>query len=388
MRYTEINNNVIKYLLFLTAFTPLIVTWDTIFLYTFGKVVFFRALVEAALILFLIHLSYQFYFRSISANLVQNIKEYFKNPLIILILLFLISYILSTALAVNKYRAFWGDMERGEGLFGMIHYVVFLILTSFIFNKKDWIIFFKISLGISVVLTLYAFLQFIRIKWWPFPFPPTNQPGSFLGNPAFLATHMLFILVFGIIVFSETISYRPNGAGDFSNTKKPQVFWRYFSLSVIALSTLTIFLTGSRGAIVGLAAGVVFILLMFILIRSSSERPITFYGIQLRTFCVVSLLTLAISSGIFLVTKENLFWQKIPGLNRFSEIAIQGVDNLSVSSRLHAWKSSGKAFKERPIFGWGPENYLVTYQKFSDPSDIDYGWFDRAHNKLIDVAVM
>ena len=47
--------NVIKFLLFITALTPLVITWSTIFPYIFGKVVFFRSVIEIALILFLIY---------------------------------------------------------------------------------------------------------------------------------------------------------------------------------------------------------------------------------------------------------------------------------------------------------------------------------------------
>jgi tetratricopeptide (TPR) repeat protein len=50
-----------------------------------------------------------------------------------------------------------------------------------------------------------------------------------------------------------------------------------------------------------------------------------------------------------------------------------------------AWKG----FIERPLFGWGPENYIVLFPKFFDPCLFTKKcggeiWFDRTHNIVLD----
>ena len=140
----------LKFLLFSTALTPLIMTWSVIFPYIFGKVVFFRSIIEIALILFLIYLFYSYK---------NNWKLLFKNPLFIFTILFILSLIISAIFAVNPYRAFWGTIDRGEGLFGMLHYFAFLVMALFIFEKKDWLNFFKVYLVVGLILIFYAFLK-------------------------------------------------------------------------------------------------------------------------------------------------------------------------------------------------------------------------------------
>ena len=49
-----------------------------------------------------------------------------KNPIFLSLLVFFSSMTISAIFAVNPYRAFWGDLERGEGFFGIIHYFLFL----------------------------------------------------------------------------------------------------------------------------------------------------------------------------------------------------------------------------------------------------------------------
>lgn len=351
----------IKILLYLTALTPLVVSQKTIFPFVFGKIVFFRGLVEVTLILFLIYL-----FFNLKNLQTRKLKDLIKNPLFIFILLFFVSFVLSAGFSDNSYRAFWGDIERGEGLFGLIHYLAFLLMALAIFEKKDWLNYFKISLVVGFILIFYALLQFLGIRNFPLALAPEPRPISYIGNPAFLATHMFFLMMFGAIVFLKTSK-----------------LWRYFSFLIIVLSVLTIFISGTRGAILGLGAGIFVLLLWF----SISGRR---YFFDLRKISVFLLILTVLLGAVFWFTRENLFWQKIPGLDRLAKTAALDVNDPSTQFRLITWKLSWKAFKEKPIFGWGPENYLMAYEKHYDPEYAVYGetWLDRAHNKIIDVAVM
>ncbi len=378
----------VKLILFATAFTPLIVSQNIISPFIFGKIVFFRSLIELALILFLIYLFFN----------LKNLKTYkiinlIKNPLIISLFLFLISFIFSVIFAENSYRAFWGDIERGEGLFGMFHFFAFLIITAVIFEKKDWLNYFKISLAVGFIIIFYAFLQYFGIKNFPFLLVSEERPLSFIGNPAFLATHMFFLMIFAVIVFFENLK---------SKTFK-LLYWSYFSLLIIVLSATTIFITATRGAILGLGTGVFILLLYFFLKKpmiNADEKLIyangenSYKSVKIRAnqrFISVILLSLiVIFSAAFWSTKDAEIWQKIPGLNRLAKTAVFDINDPSTQFRLITWKLSWEAFKEKPFLGWGPENYIVAYEKYYDPEYATYGesWLDRAHNKIIDVAVM
>ena len=52
--------------------------------------------------------------------------------------LFFVSLVVSALFADNGYRAFWGDIERGVGVFGFMHFYLFVILALAFFKDKDW----------------------------------------------------------------------------------------------------------------------------------------------------------------------------------------------------------------------------------------------------------
>ncbi len=377
-------NRAIKFSLFLTAFTPLIISRSTIFPFILGKTLFFRSVVEIALILFLVYLSA----KAISVNRFKSaLIGAVKNPLIVFLVLFFISLAVSAVFAENNYRAFWGDLERGEGLFGMLHALVFMLIAAVIFKKNDWLNYFKISLIVGFIVVFYAFLQYFGVRNFPFALMPEARPVSYIGNAAFLATHMFFLIIFAAIVFLNTSKFL-----DLKPLKTFRfLYWRCFSLLTITAAAAAIFISGTRGAILGLGAGIIALFIYFIFQKQSISLNFReFPPVSLRQISILFLTFLIIFAGVFWLTRENIFWQKIPGLNRLAKTAAFDINDASTQFRLITWKLSWKAFKEKPLFGWGPENYIVAYEKYYDPEYAVYGesWLDRAHNKIIDVAVM
>lgn len=372
-----------RFFLFLTALTPLVVG-NNIFPFVFDKLIFFRSLVELSFILLLIYIVYQLYYGNFSA-ISSKLKELVKNPLIIFIFLFLTSALLSSLSAVNSYRAFWGDLERGEGVFALIHYVIFFLIAFLVFHRKDWLRFFKISLIISLVLIVFAFLQLpiFGIEKLPLNLNINDRPGSLLGNPSFLASYMIFTLLFAIIVIRQSI---------YSEKNLFNKLWFWFGCFIIPIAILAILITGTRGALLGLAAGVFAMLIYFSVYKNTIFfNVIKFARLNLRKLSIFLLAVIIIFSGIFWFTRDNFFWQKIPGLNRLAQTRLLNANDSSTMVRFMTWKLSWEAFKEKPFFGWGPDNYLIAFEKYYNPDLALYGeglWIDRAHNKIIDIAVM
>ena len=49
------------------------------------------------------------------------------------------------------------------------------------------------------------------------------------------------------------------------------------------------------------------------------------------------------------------------------------------------WKVAFQGWKERPVLGWGQENFLYVFSKYYDPALWkNEPWFDRAHNVFLD----
>ncbi|MCD6471382.1 tetratricopeptide repeat protein [bacterium] len=74
---------------------------------------------------------------------------------------------------------------------------------------------------------------------------------------------------------------------------------------------------------------------------------------------------------------------------------IQRISKLTYASdqRIIPWKIAFKGFKERPILGWGWENYNIIFNKHFIPKIYDKwgpqsSWFDRSHNQILDILAL
>ena len=56
----------------------------------------------------------------------------------------------------------------------------------------------------------------------------------------------------------------------------------------------------------------------------------------------------------------------------------------SVNKRLSSFEAALRASRERPLLGWGPENFLVAWGRHVDADLPNEGHFDHAHNKILE----
>lgn len=358
----EYMTKMIKICLWTLALTPFIVDKFAFFPYSTGENLFARGLLVLVSIFFIIHYFINKIFRD---KIIQKIKIAIKNPIVISILAFVLIFIISTIFAIDKYNAFWGTIERGEGLIGLTFFITFFVFSLLLFEKKDWTTFFKLGLLVSFILLIKEFLQF---------FSGIARPGSFLDNPVFLAGYLIFSIFCSIAVFSEVKNN----------------YWKYFSILILILSIFGIFITGSRGTLVGVAAGFIFVTIYCI----SKGKKISYGKFNLRKSAIIVLGIIFIFSSVFISTRKSEIWQKIPGLSRFSSSAVG--DFSSIQTRLLTYKLSLEAANpiqngmKKFIIGWGPENFGLAYGQYFNPEQFKYeiGWFDRSHNKLLDILIM
>ncbi|MCX6752834.1 MAG: O-antigen ligase family protein [Candidatus Nomurabacteria bacterium] len=352
---------IIKILLCLTALTPLIVDNNVFYPYITGESFFFRSLIFLISILFLTNFFTDKIFKT---EIVEKIKRLTKKPLIVSVLVFFFIYTISTFLAVDKYTAFWGNIERAEGFVGLAYIFFFFVFSVLIFEKEDYLWFFKISLFTSFFLLIREFFQY---------FNGVARPGSFFSNPTFLAGYLLFAIFCSLVVFSE----------------EKNRLWKYFSVKVFLLSILGIFVTGTRGSILGLAIGIILILIYC----SLKGKGISYKKYNLSRISLILLGIIFSFSLIFIVTRSNVFWQKVPG---FSRVAVMTSNDTTLQTRilnvgvsLDAVNPAHNGLKKF-LVGWGPENFAQAYARYFNIKQFDYEVvsFDRAHDKLFDVLVM
>jgi hypothetical protein len=88
----------------------------------------------------------------------------------------------------------------------------------------------------------------------------------------------------------------------------------------------------------------------------------------------------------FLLIKDSDFVNNSPVLSRFASL---NTAELKTQGRYFVWPMAIEGWKERPILGWGQENFTYIFQEHYRPEMYELEpWFDRAHNIFLDWLVV
>jgi O-antigen ligase/tetratricopeptide (TPR) repeat protein len=356
----------IKTLLFTTVLTPLVVTPSVVFPYIFGKITLFRGLTLLSFCLTLVWFGLEVWRSSdFFSNYVSKLTTFLKSFFGIIFSLTTASFLISAFLATDQFIAFWGDVERGEGVFGIFTIGLFLLLSYFWFNQLDWKKFWWGTWGVGVIISLYSWLEYLGI----FGITQVARPGSLFGNAGMFSTYIILLLMVPVILWTEA---------------KEKIKYLLLGSEILFLSA--ILLSGTRGAFLGLVAGIIF-LAIWQAIKGGEE--VWFWKKSKSFWARIVLGILIIFAVVFGFTRSSDVWTKVPLLNRLALSAVSNIKDPSTATRLITWDIAWEAFKERPVFGWGPDHFITAYERHYDPEFATYGetWIDRAHNQFLDMLV-
>ncbi|MBX9765449.1 O-antigen ligase family protein [Patescibacteria group bacterium] len=339
--------NTIIVLLCLATLIPFIVANSFFFPFITGKNFTFRIIVEIAFALWLLLM-----LKDVSAR-----PRWKALPA--LMLAFLTSAGISVLLAVNPEKAFWSNFERMEGWIGLAHSTAyFFILWSVMQTEKAWGWFWNTSIVVSVLMSLYGFLQLSGAL-------TINQGGlrvdGTFGNATYMAVYMLFHVFISAYYLVKTWA--------------KSFLMRYFYMFAIALQVVMIFFSATRGTTLALIGGTLLTGILLLLLGKGNA--------EMKKWGAVSLVVIAVLVGGFFAIKDTQFVQNDGILTRLASIDIsQG------ETRFAIWGMALEGFQERPIFGWGQEGYNYIFNKYFKPSlHSQEPWFDRAHNAFVDWLV-
>lgn len=335
-----------------------------------GKIIIFRITLAILIFLFL----FQILFKKICF---PDIKEKIKSVSLLfwlLISLFGI-YLLSTIFSVDPHFSLLGDPNRNGGFINFTFYIIFAILTFLIIKKKDWQKILDFTIFIGIIVSIVAiFQQFGIFSKYLIPF--TVRPISTIGNAILLS---LFLLLLTFISFTFGIK-----------TKNRLKKFFYFFSCLLFLS-VSIFLVQTRGALIGLAIG--FIWFIFTHPNKNLNRKKIYLAIILLVlvFCAYFLKNY-MDSHLYL-------YQKMPTIISSTLDRVLSIfeGRKATEARFSTWTVAWRSLGDKPILGYGPENFMVAFNKHYDPSlpiigptkggDAIIEWWDRAHNFLLDISI-
>lgn len=290
------------------------------------------------------------------------------TPLFKIITVFVGIVFLADILSPHPYRSFFSNYERMEGFMMLGHmYFYFVMLVSVFKKRADWMVFFHVSLAASMVASYFGLLQKLGLR-------PSLQGGfrvdSTIGNPTYFAAYLLFhVWLLAMLVYGYA-----------------KVWWRVALYAAILISELAIiYFTATRGVVLALALVTppFFGALVYFWPRLIGS-PRGEWGMGRKI--TAGLLTLFIILPlIFWSIRKTELVQANPALRRLTNYSFR---EGTIQDRMLIWKMSLKGVAERPLLGWGQENYYLVFQKYFEPGL--YGaeaWFDRSHNVFLDWAV-
>ncbi len=334
---------VVKIGLLIVPILPAIVTRSLFFPFITGRNFIFRIIVEIIFVFWL-------WLLMIDPSYRPRLSMAVWSYLALIVILFL-----ATIFGISPYKSFWSSFERMEGFWAHWHYFLyFLMLISVFKSQTDWNKFFFVSLGVSFLISVYGLLQLLGKL--------AVHQGSVrldatLGNATYLAIYLIFhIFLFLFFLF-----------------RTKNLWLRCAYLLAIIFELFIVYHTATRGAIIGLLAG----LAVFSLINIWGSKSKKLKYAALGCFLVVVLIPI-----IFLLAKNTRVVQSSNVLSRFASISFT---ETTTQSRFIIWNMAYQAWQDRPVLGWGPESFVYIFSKYYDSRMWQQEpWFDRAHNVFFD----
>jgi len=346
----------IKYGIYLAFILPLIFTSRTMFPWHFGKTILFQILVEVLVVLAVI-----LYFSNAQKNKINFLR---LNSLDRLVLIFAAAQIISAIFGVNFTRSFWGYQQRAQGVFTWLHFTAFyFLIRNFFSSKKDWENLMVWILGVSAVSSLLA---------WFGGYLPIFQSiitrggrlSGMIGNPIFFSAYLIIPVFLGFALY-------------FLLDKNSK--WRRLSLAVGALNLITFIFSQQRGALLGLFAGIFFILILYLIYGVSRKYKKTIW-------ISLAVLIFILASAYIFNRQSDYLKNNYPSVSHILNI---NPSDVTAQTRLMAWKIALQGWRDKPIFGWGPENYEDIFDRHYNPAFLKYSFsetvWDKPHNFSLEV---
>jgi tetratricopeptide (TPR) repeat protein len=105
------------------------------------------------------------------------------------------------------------------------------------------------------------------------------------------------------------------------------------------------------------------------------------------TYAGLLILILTVGAGVWF-SRFNPFWEHVPGLSRLKDISLS---DASLLPRRVALSVAWQGFLEKPLTGWGWENFNIVFNKHYDPRLLSAGYqetrFDKPHNAILEYLV-
>ena len=356
----------------LLLLTPLVVTPSTVAPYMLGKALWARSLIEIAFALW--------------AVLAVRRPDYRpqRSWVLLLMAIGLGVALLAALTGSSPERSLWSTHNRMGGVVDQAHwFALALVLTSTLRRPSEWraLLGAHLVVGAAVACLAIARAGGVEVPFFAqLPEPRLSRVGGSLGIPTVLSVYMLANLMLAA-GFAIRAWLSPPGAETSTPRRARTAGWT----AVAALHLAGLVLSGSAGGFAGLCAAAGFASLGFALLARGRRR---LAALVLPVLLAVGFA--ALGARFFEPGRDSIVSVdavlKLPGGDRLAWILGTHFRSPGMQGRLSVWRAGLEGFAERPVLGWGPENFLVAYGRHAAGYAAAAEAHDYAHNKPVEVA--
>lgn len=265
---------------------------------------------------------------------------------ILIVVLFVSTLLISTLQTDNFNVALLGETQRRNGFLAYLGLSVILLCASRIINFSNVDSMYKAGIALGSILSTYGVMQISGRDFQSWDNPYNAMIGT-LGNPNFASSMLAILVLFGIY-------------GLFHGGM-PFIF-KLFSCYVIGVGLFAIIGSNSRQGLLVILFSLIFYSIIYAFIKSKLLGIIAaFLGSSLILFGTLGMLRIGPLASI--IYKDSL------------------------SVRGYYWRAGIEMFKSSPIFGVGVDRYGIFFKQFREYSyPLTYGYeltSTNAHNTFI-----
>ena len=376
-----------------------------------------------------------------------------RSAILIAFAVYLLATLISSMLGVSPQRSIWSYYERMQGFVSLAHWMAYLwVLVSVYRTRADWRALLNACLAGAVVVAVLGVGQNSGLRLTPF-LQDVDRLDITLGNATYVGSYMLVSALVAVAFLAHSLlgggdeapaqpdrSTRTRvgrrgrmrrrarqaeprqplsqsvwlaawlaaaaislllmlatgsklayalllvvlvafGGSYYFSMAQRQSWWRAFWTIGIALFLCVMVLSGTRGAVVGLAGAVGAFAVVYALIGR-----LNWVRLAAACFAVGALLFGVLLFAARSTPPVEALASSSPMVNRLLRIGLQ---DTSVKGRIASQSTGLQSVADRPVFGWGPENYSVAYDRHIsvETSTTVRESFDQAHNKLLEELV-
>ena len=305
-----------------------------------------------------------------------------ERALLLSIFLFLSAFFLSGIFGVYFKQSLFSDIIRNTGIIFLVYIAFMAWWLSVFLSQNDWSL---VRRAVALSASVVSFLMILGVEGLGFSgrlFGVINLdiPGLSFANTTFAGIYLFLAFVLTIVEWLRAES-GSRIRKIISGLLLIQFLSPLFINLALLLGKISIFDISSPAIILGSArassatvfifivwfVGVLFIKKIFI------NKTSILWGVWTSIFMV------SVFGAIFLLFTPGSFIQE-----KYIEE--------STAARLIVWDIGFESFKDRPLLGWGPENFRFGFEQNFDnrlylKENLKEIWFDRAHNVFVDTLV-